>query len=48
VEKDGQGLSALWIEQLQLFGKVGVDIAQAIAKVYPSPKALLKVIRFPV
>lgn len=43
VEKDGNGLSLLWIDQLQQFNKVGIDIAKAIAKKYPTPQILIEV-----
>ncbi|XP_076041563.1 methyl methanesulfonate sensitivity 4 isoform X2 [Oratosquilla oratoria] len=42
VDKNGIGLLKLWHQQLQQFNNVGVEVAQAIANVYPSPTALFQ------
>jgi hypothetical protein len=43
VDKDGGGLWQLWVDQLLQFSSVGMDIANAIASKYPSPRLLLEV-----
>lgn len=43
VDKDGNGLLNLWIEQLMQFSNVGIETAKAIQARYPSPRALLTV-----
>ena len=43
VDKEGNGLMALWIDQLMQFNNVGIDTAQAIARRYPSPRSLMQV-----
>jgi crossover junction endonuclease EME1 len=42
VDKDGNGLKTLWIDQLMQFNTVGIDTAQAIAAKYPSPTYLFE------
>lgn len=44
VDKDGNGLLRLWQQQLCQFNLAGHDVAQAIAKAYPSPLSLMEVI----
>lgn len=43
VDKSGVGLLKLWHQQLRQFNNVGVEVAQAIAREYPSPQALFQV-----
>ncbi|RXG52793.1 Crossover junction endonuclease EME1 [Armadillidium vulgare] len=45
IDKSGGGLLKLWHQQLRQFNNVGPEAAQAIAKKYPSPQALIKVYR---
>ncbi|KAK7075263.1 crossover junction endonuclease eme1, partial [Halocaridina rubra] len=42
IDKSGIGLSKLWIQQLQQFNNAGPEVAQAIAREYPSPQALIQ------
>ncbi|CAG7825678.1 unnamed protein product [Allacma fusca] len=42
VDKEGNGLKTLWIDQLMQFNTVGIDTAQAIAAKYPSPVSLVE------
>lgn len=42
VDKSGVGLLKLWHQQLRQFNNVGVEVAQAIAREYPSPQALIQ------
>jgi len=41
VNKDGQGLTQVWREQLMQFKSVGAEIANAIVSHYPSPRTLM-------
>ncbi|XP_073998492.1 methyl methanesulfonate sensitivity 4 [Rhodnius prolixus] len=40
VDKDFNGLHRLWLQQLSQFNKSSLDIAKAIAEIYPSPFVL--------
>jgi len=42
IDKDGNGLSTLWAEQLCLFPNIGMDTALAIIARYPSPQHLIQ------
>lgn len=43
IDKSGVGLLKLWHQQLRQFNNVGVEVAQAIAREYSSPCALVEV-----
>lgn len=43
VDKDFNGLHRLWLQQLSQFNKSSLDIAKAIAEIYPSPFVLYQV-----
>lgn len=43
VDKNGLGLQRLWLQQLCEFNLSGLQMAEAITAVYPSPQALFKV-----
>lgn len=43
VDKNGVGLLKLWHQQLRQFSLVGVEVAQAVAREYPGPRALMQV-----
>jgi len=45
VDKTGVGLLKLWLQQLRQFNNVGVELAQAIAREYPSPQELVQAYR---
>ncbi|XP_071547457.1 crossover junction endonuclease EME1 isoform X2 [Panulirus ornatus] len=45
VDRSGVGLLKLWHQQLRQFNNVGVEVAQAIAREYPSPQALVQAYR---
>lgn len=46
VDKNGNGLRRLWQQQLCQFNLCGLEIAEAICAVYPSPAQLFKVSQF--
>lgn len=45
IDKSGVGLLKLWHQQLRQFNNVGVEVAQAIAREYSSPCALVEAYR---
>lgn len=43
VDKNGNGLSRLWQQQLTQFTLARLETAEAIASMYPSPASLMQV-----
>ena len=45
VDRDGNGLAALWRKQLQQFRNVSADVVNAIVAEYSTPQSLWQVCR---